>query len=61
MVDSGRAIDAALAAGKASILSINDHDGRTVMRIIGGLNGSLRNDFLHGLTRVGVADIDLSA
>ena len=50
------AIDAALAAGKASILSINDHDGRTVMRIIGGLNGSLRNDFLHGLTRVGVAD-----
>lgn len=54
------AIDAALAAGKASILSINDHDGRTVMRVIGGLNGSLRNDFLHGLTRVGVADIDLS-
>lgn len=54
------AIDAALAAGKASILSINEQEGQTVMRVVGGLNGSLRNDFLHGLTRVGIADIDLS-
>ncbi len=54
------AIEDALASGKASILSINDLQGRKVMRIAGGLNGSLRNDFMHNLTRSGVAEIDLS-
>jgi hypothetical protein len=54
------AIDNALASGKASILSINDLQGRKVMRISGGLNGGLRNDFMHGLTRMGVNDMDLS-
>jgi len=30
------------------------------MRVVGGLNGSLRNDFMHALTRVGVDEIDLA-
>ncbi|MBK1680578.1 PilZ domain-containing protein [Rhodocyclus tenuis] len=54
------AIDKALAEGEASILSIHDVNGRKVMRISGGLNNLLASDFMHGLTRVGVAEIDLS-
>lgn len=54
------AIDTAIGAGKASILTINELDGRKIMRITGGLNAGLHNDFMHGLTRVGVAEIDLS-
>ena len=40
------AIDNALASGKASVLSINDLQGRKVMRIAGGLNAG--ND-THGI------------
>ena len=54
------AIDAALTNGEASILSIHELNGRKVMRISGGLNGTLRNDFMHALTRVGVNEIDMS-
>ena len=54
------AIDCALASGQASTLSINDVLGRKVMRIAGGLNAGLRNDFMHGLVKVGVSEIDLS-
>lgn len=54
------AINAALASGKASILSVHELAGRKVMRIVGGLNGSLRNDFMHAMTRVGVDEIDLA-
>jgi hypothetical protein len=54
------AIDKALASGKASVLSINDLQGRKVMRVVGGLNGGLRNDFMHGLTKMGVDEMDLS-
>lgn len=54
------AINKVLASGRASILSINDVQGRKVMRISGGLNESLRNDFMHGLTKVGVEEMDLS-
>lgn len=54
------AINAALASGQASILSINDLSGRKVMRISGGLNGELQSDFMHALTRVGVDEIDLA-
>ena len=54
------AIDAALAKGAASILSVHELNGRKVMRISGGLNGTLRNDFMHALTRVGVNEIDMS-
>jgi hypothetical protein len=31
------------------------------MRITGGLNGSLRNDIMHALTRVGVKELDVEA
>ena len=55
------AINAALASGKASILSMHETGGKKVMRIAGGLGGCLRNDFMHALTRVGVDQIDASA
>ena len=54
------AINSALASGKASTLSINELQGRKVMRVAGGLNAGLRNDFIHNLTKVGVDEIDLS-
>lgn len=54
------AINVALAKGEASILSVHELSGRKVMRIVGGLNGGLRNDFMHALTRVGVSEIDVS-
>ena len=54
------AINSALASGKASTLSINELQGRKVMRAAGGLNAGLRNDFIHNLTKVGVDEIDLS-
>lgn len=53
------AIADALAAGRASVLSVHELAGRKVMRIAGGLNGALRNDFMYALTRVGVDEIDL--
>lgn len=55
------AINAALAAGQASILSLHELGGRKIMRINGGLNGSLRNDFMHALTRVGIEELDVEA
>lgn len=55
------AISAALAGGQASILAVRELAGRKVMRISGGLNGSLRNDFMHAMTRVGVDEIDLES
>jgi hypothetical protein len=57
----GQAIDNALALGRASVLSINELQGRKVMRVVGGLNDGLRSDFMHGLTKVGVDELDLSA
>jgi hypothetical protein len=54
------AIDQALAQGAASMLRINEVQGRKVMRIDGGLNAGLRNDFMYNLTRIGVAEIDLT-
>ncbi|MFZ2265988.1 MAG: PilZ domain-containing protein [Azonexus sp.] len=54
------AINAALAGGQASILSVNELAGRKVIRISGGLNGELRGDFMHALTRVGVDEIDVA-
>jgi len=55
------AITGALTRGQASILTVHDLAGRKVMRISGGLNGTLRGDFMHALTRVGIEEIDLSA
>jgi len=53
------AIEHALATGHASILAMHEAGGRKIMRIEGGLNGSLRNDFMHALTRKGVDEIDV--
>jgi len=55
------AINAALDSGQASILSVRELGGRKIIRVTGGLNSSLRNDFMHALTRVGVDEIDLEA
>ena len=55
------AINMALAEGQASILNVHELGGKKVMRISGGLNGALRNDFMHALTRVGVNEIDVEA
>jgi hypothetical protein len=55
------AINAALSSGQASILAVREIAGRKVMRISGGLNGALRNDFMHALTRVGIDEIDLES
>ncbi len=54
------AIDNALAAGDASVLSINHVQGRKVMRVAGGLNATLGNDFMHGLVQMGVDELDLA-
>ncbi|MDR3220973.1 MAG: PilZ domain-containing protein [Candidatus Accumulibacter sp.] len=53
-------IDRALSSGKGSILSVNELQGRRVMRVAGGLNESLRSDFMHTLIKMGVDEIDLS-
>lgn len=53
------AINSALASGNASILAVRELGGKKIMRITGGLGNSLRNDFMHALTRVGVDEIDL--
>ena len=50
----------ALSNGRASVLSVNEIQGRRIMRVSGGLNGSLHNDFMHALSKVGVDGIDLS-
>lgn len=50
----------ALSSGNGSVLTVNEFQGRRVMRVAGGLNASLHNDFMHGLTKVGVDEIDLS-
>lgn len=54
------AIESAVASGDASILSLHDLEGRKMMRISGGMNNCLRTDFMHGIERVGVSELDLS-
>lgn len=55
------AIVSAIAGGHASILSVHESAAGKLMRIVGGLNATLRNDFMHSLTRVGIKEIDASA
>ena len=55
------ALTTVLARGEASVLGVHELEGRKVLRLAGGLNGGLRNDFMHALTRVGVDEIDASA
>ena len=54
------AVERGLAAGKASVLSINEVQGRRVMRVTGGLTERLRDDFMHGLTHMRVDRLDLA-
>ena len=53
------AIAAALAGGRASVLTLHESGGRKILRILGGLSGALSHDFMHALTRVGVDELDL--
>jgi len=55
-----KSIEVALAAGQASKLSVNEVQGRKILRVAGGFCEGLRNDFLYSLTRMGVDEIDLS-
>lgn len=54
------ALERGLAAGEASVLSVNEVHGRRVMRIAGGMTARLRDDFMHGLTRLRVDRLDLA-
>lgn len=54
------AINDAILNGQASVLTIHNLDGGKVMRIAGGLTSATKGDFLHGLTRVGITELDLS-
>jgi hypothetical protein len=53
-------IELALSSGKGSAFSMNEVQGRRVMRVIGGLNESLRSDFTYSLNQGGIDEIDLS-
>lgn len=54
------AMNAALDSGWASVVSMHTRNGRSVMRITGGLSGTLVNDFNYSLSKVGVAEFDFS-
>lgn len=51
---------AVMENGLASLLTVHDRSGQKVMRILGGLNAALHNDFMHALTRMAVVEIDLA-
>jgi hypothetical protein len=53
-------IEHALSSGKGSAFSVNEVQGRRVMRVVGGLNESLRSDFMYSLGQGGIDEIDLS-
>jgi hypothetical protein len=53
-------VELALSSGKGSTFSVNEVQGRRVLRVVGGLNESLRADFMHSLGQGGVDEIDLS-
>lgn len=53
-------INSAINQGKATILTIHNQPGGKVLRVAGGLTAASRNEFMHGVERVGVAEIDLS-
>lgn len=55
------AMDSALSSGQASVVGMHNQQGRKVMRITGGLNATLTNDFDYSLSKVGVDELDLSA
>lgn len=51
---------AVMENGLASLLTVHERSGHKVMRILGGLNAALHNDFMHTLTRMGIVEIDLA-
>jgi hypothetical protein len=53
-------INSAIDQGKATILTIHNRPGGKVLRVAGGLTAASRNEFMHGVERVGVTEIDLS-
>ncbi|MGE5385317.1 MAG: PilZ domain-containing protein [Betaproteobacteria bacterium] len=55
------AIANAVASGQASTVNVHTENGRKIMRIAGGLTGSLYNDFYYSLTKMGIDELDLSA
>lgn len=54
------AMNSALATGWASVVTMHNRDGRKVMRVSGGLSGTLANDFEYSLGKVGVDEFDFS-
>jgi hypothetical protein len=54
------AIEGAIRKGKASIITIHDREDGKQMRIVGGLTVTAKNEFMHGLSRAGIAELDLS-
>lgn len=56
-----QAVASAMNSGQASVLAVHEIAGRKVMRIQGGLNGSLHNDVMHSLSKVGIDGLDVSA
>lgn len=53
------AINGAVERGRVSIISVHDLAGGKVMRVAGALTAVNRNDFMHGIERVGVVEVDL--
>jgi len=54
------AIDGALASGRASVVNMHQVEGRKVLRVAGGLNATLANDFDYSLNKIGIDELDLS-
>ena len=54
------AIEGAIRKGKATIITIHDREDGKLMRIVGGLTVTAKNEFMHGLSRAGIAELDLS-
>ena len=54
------AIEEAIANGSASSVSTHVVQGKRVLSVSGGLNATLENDFVYGLTKAGVEELDLS-
>lgn len=54
------AIEGAIRKGKATIITIHDREEGKLMRIVGGFTATAKNEFMHGLSRAGIAELDLS-
>ena len=53
------AMATALSSGQASVVSMHRVGTRRTLRIIGGLNATLSNDFSYSLTKIGVDEINV--